>query len=347
MHRSCDLHVWYGNCQGDRERQLRRKLGIRHEGDGGRLVIDALRPPRHRGPWTRVGPRSGANVVVAVASAVGLAAFFYPLLLPSIAATTGGDRTARGEEAPIVLAAVVALCSLAILAELSDATREPVGMGGGFGTAAKTVALLGVLVALDATMRLVPSVAGASPIFALILLVGAVWGATFGFLMGALTLLVSAFLTGGLGPWLPYQMLGAGWVGMAAAWLPRLANPRARLVSIAIYGAVSGLVYGALLNLYSWPFSAPDLQQDVGLYFTPGLSLEDTVSRYARFYVVTSLGHDLFRAAGNALLLLALGGPALRVLERYRERFGWEPWVDEPEVTHRPLANRGTTDVLE
>ncbi len=306
-------------------------------------MIDALQPARRNGRGAQSKQRRRANAVIAGASAVGLAAFFYPLLLPAIAATVDDDRSARAGEAPIVLAVVVALCSLAILAELSDAAREAAGMGAGSGTAAKTVALLGVLVALDATLRLVPSVAGASPIFALILLVGAVWGATFGFLMGALTLLVSAFLTGGLGPWLPYQMLGAGWLGMAAGWLPRPASPRARVVSIAIYGAASGLVYGALLNLYSWPFSAPDLQQDVGLYFTPGLSLKETVSRYARFYLITSLGHDLFRAGGNVLLLLALGGPALRVLERYRERFGWEPWVDEPELSDRSLSTKGAT----
>jgi energy-coupling factor transport system substrate-specific component len=146
-----------------------------------------------------------------------------------------------------------------------------------------------------------------------------------------LTLLLSAFLTGGLGPWLPFQMLGAGWIGLTAGWLPRPrgeADGRRRLLVLAIFGAVWGILYGALLNLYFWPFSAPGLQSDAGLYWSPGLGFFETVSRYVRFYLVTSLGYDLFRAATNALLILTLGGPLLRTLERFRSRFTWEPWVE-------------------
>ena len=273
-----------------------------------------------RVPGTTTGsrPAYGSGWVVAVASLVGLAAFGYPFLLPAV--SPAGERSAHAADAPLVLAVVTALCLLAIVAELGDPRgwRAP--------AASKTVALLGVLVATDATLRLIPTVLGASPIFLLIILVGAVFGASFGFLMGSLTLLVSAVLTGGLGPWLPYQMLGAGWVGLTAGWLPRLKGPYARLALLAGFGAAWGFLYGALLNLFAWPFTAPGLEQDVGLYWTPGLTLAETLERYASFYLVTSLGHDLFRAAGNALLILVLGGPILRLLERFRDRFGWEPW---------------------
>jgi energy-coupling factor transport system substrate-specific component len=260
--------------------------------------------------------RLSANVVVLIASLVGLAGFFYPFLLPAVRRT--GDQGSHAGDAPLVFAAVTALCLLAIVVELSS------GMAAA--SASKTVALLGVLVATDATLRLAPSFLGASPIFLLILLVGAVYGSAFGFLMGALTILVSAFLTGGLGPWLPYQMLGAGWVGLTAGWLPRPPNPRHRLILLAGFGALWGLLFGALLNLWFWPFAAPGADTDAGLYWTPDLSLGETLIHYARFYLVTSLGFDLFRAAGNALLVLALGGPILRVLERFRSRFTWQPF---------------------
>ena len=254
--------------------------------------------------------------IVAWASLVGLLAFLYPFALPAIAAVGSAERTARAAQAPFVLAAVAAACLVAIVAALA----EP---GSGAGAASKTVALLGALVAVDAALRLLPSLLGASPIFFLIVLVGFVFGPSFGFLMGALTLLLSAFLTGGLGPWLPYQMLGAGWVGLGAGWLPRPASARVRLVLLAAYGAAVGLLYGALLNLYSWPFAAPGLAADAGLYWRPGLDLGETLARYGRFYLVTSLTHDLFRAGGNAALVLALGGPTGRLLERFRSRFGW------------------------
>jgi energy-coupling factor transport system substrate-specific component len=263
------------------------------------------------------------SAVVAIASLVGLAAYIYPFVLPALAGAPG-DR-ARASEAPLILSAVTAACLLAIVAELG----APVAAGVGSGAAAKTVALLGVLVATDATLRLAPSFLGASPIFLLIVLVGHVFGASFGFLMGALTLFLSAFLTGGLGPWLPFQMLGAGWVGLTAGWLPRPASDRARLWVLASFGALWGLLFGALLNLWSWPFTAPGLEADAGLYWSPELSLGETLSRYGRYYLTTSLGYDLFRAAGNLVLVLVLGGPLLRVLDRHQRRFGWQPWDDE------------------
>ena len=275
-------------------------------------------------PFPRSTGRAGA--ITLVASLIGLVAFFYPFLLPAVA--PADDRTAHAADAPLLFAAVAGLCLLAILADLGGAH--------GPGTA-KTVALLGVLVATDATLRLVPSVLGASPIFLLILLVGTVFGPAVGFQMGALTLLVSAFLTGGLGPYLPYQMLGAGWVGLTAGWLPRPANPRRRLWLLAAFGALWGFLYGALLNLWFWPFTAPGAAADAGLAWHPGLSAAETLLRYAKFYLVTSFGFDLFRAAGNAVLVLALGGPVLRVLDRYRSRFAWQPWEEE---IGRPMNGR-------
>ena len=92
------------------------------------------------------------------------------------------------------------------------------------------MALLASMVAIGAVARLIPSFLGASPIFLLVILGGYVFGPAFGFQLGALTLAVSAFLTGGIGPWVPYQMLGVGWVGMFAGLLPKPAQrgPAAR-----------------------------------------------------------------------------------------------------------------------
>jgi energy-coupling factor transport system substrate-specific component len=258
-----------------------------------------------------------------VASLVGLAGFLYPFVLPVISQSAGTD-TAHADDAPLLVAVVTGLAVAAVLVTLGEDQS---------GTSrSRVVALLGVLVAIDATLRLVPTVLGASPVFLLIMLVGAVFGASFGFQMGALTILLSALLTGGLGPWLPYQMLGAAWVGLTAGWLPS-GGERRRLLMLAAFGAAWGLLFGALMNLWFWPFGAPGAGEAGNLYWTPGLSMAETVERYTRFYLVTSLGFDLFRAAGNVVLVLALGGPILRLLERYRRRFSWQPWEEMDDIS--------------
>lgn len=254
---------------------------------------------------------------LALATIVGLVAFLYPFVLPGIEQVTD-DSAANATAAPLLFAGVVVVVMVVTLMSLAD---DAAGVA-----KSRTVALLGVLVAIDATLRLVPSMAGASPVFLLIMLVGAVFGPSFGFQMGALTLLLSAFVTGGIGPWLPFQMLACGWVGMTAGFLPRHASMRRRVIELAIFGAIWGLLFGALMNLYFWPFTAPGVDANSSLYWQPGLSLVETMQRYARFYVITSLVFDLFRAIGNVILVVLLGVPILKLLERYRTRFTWQPW---------------------
>jgi energy-coupling factor transport system substrate-specific component len=270
-------------------------------------------------PWL-----TPSRLLLTVASLVGLAGFLYPFVLPTITQGVATDQ-ARASEAPLLVAIVTGFAIAAALVAMSE---DQVGA-----SRSRVVALLGVLVAIDATLRLVPTVLGASPIFLLIMLVGTVFGASFGFQMGALTILLSAVLTGGIGPWLPYQMLAAAWIGLTAGWLPRGGSQTRRLVVLAVFGGVWGLLFGALMNLWFWPFGAPGAGEVGSLYWAPGLPLSETVERYARFYLVTSLGFDLFRAAGNVVLVLVLGGPILRLLERYRRRFSWQPWEEMERVT--------------
>lgn len=252
-----------------------------------------------------------------LATIVGLIAFLYPFVLPGIEQVTD-DSSANSSAAPMLFAAVVVVVLVVTLSSLAD---DAVGVD-----RSRSVALLGVLVAIDATLRLVPSVAGASPVFLLIMLVGAVFGPSMGFQMGALTLLVSAFITGGIGPWLPFQMLACGWVGMTAGFLPRHDALRRRVIDLAIFGAVWGLLFGALMNLWFWPFTAPGVDADSALYWHADLGFAETIYRYGRFYLVTSFPFDLFRAIGNVVLVLLLGAPILKLLDRYRMQFRWQPW---------------------
>jgi energy-coupling factor transport system substrate-specific component len=187
----------------------------------------------------------------------------------------------------------------------------------------RRLALLAALAAIDAGLRLslVSGIAGFSPVFFLILCAGYVFGPSYGFLAGTTCLLASAVSTGGIGPWLPYEMFAAGWVGAAAG----VARPRVTrkpgwrdIARLAAVGLVLGFAYGAATDLWDW---AGFYRGVPGLGWTPGISPLEALARFGHFYAVTSLAWDSFRAAGNVVMVVLLGPPILAALARFRERF--------------------------
>jgi len=200
------------------------------------------------------------------------------------------------------------------------------------------LALLAALAAVDAALRLtmVNGIGGFSPIFFLVLAAGYEFGPSYGFLVGSFALLVSALVTGGVGPWLPYETFAVGWVGVAAGltgrivrrvrparngWLPNRVDIGA-LVAVAI---VTGFAYGALTDIYGWVAFYRGVD-NIG--WIPGLSPGETLARYGRYYALTSVAWDAFRAAGDALVVVAFGTPVLAALGRLRARLGYEIVAD-------------------
>jgi energy-coupling factor transport system substrate-specific component len=256
---------------------------------------------------TRSTPRSLSGVILLLASALGTWAFLSPFFAPQ--QTVAIEGMAHASDAPIWFIILLGLCLLMLVTSLE--TR---------GLDAQFVAVLGILVSINATLRLIPSLAGFSAVFFLPILCGYVFGADFGFLVGALSLAVSALLTGGVGPWLPFQMFAAGWNGMVAGWLPKFPNRMPlQIIILAAWGLASGLIFGAIMNLWFWPFLAEP--GGTTLNWEQGMGLVQTLVRYGIFYVVTSLWWDAARSLGNFLLLIALGAPLLRLLRRFYERF--------------------------
>jgi energy-coupling factor transport system substrate-specific component len=190
----------------------------------------------------------------------------------------------------------------------------------------KTVALLGVLVATNTLLRPLQGPGGFSVFLILPVLCGYVFGAMFGFLMGALSVLVSALFTGGVGPWMPFQMLAVGWVGLASAALPRgimssTLDGKSEKWLLAGWGAAIGLIFGVIMNLWFWPYIVPGTGLPADQAWRPGAGLLEGVQRYIAFYIATSLAWDVWRSLGNALLIFFLGPPVLRLLKRFKQRF--------------------------
>jgi energy-coupling factor transport system substrate-specific component len=255
--------------------------------------------------------RRGA-VAVAVASLVGLAALCWPLFVHASATNT----QAHAGDAPWVMAAIIPLLLAALLGEVATG-----------GIDAKGVALLGVLGAIGAALR-IPSggAAGFEPTFFLLFPAGYVLGRHFGFLLGALTLFASALVTGGVGPWLPFQMMAAAWMGYGAGLLPRRRG-RWELVTLASYAAVACLAYGMVVDMWFWPYYAGTA---TSFSFQPGAGIGHNLTRFVAFVATTSLGFDIPRAVLNAGLILTVGRPVISALRRASRKAAFGAAVEVP-----------------
>lgn len=266
---------------------------------------------RRRTQAIRLRPRSA--VAIALTCLVGVLAFGWPLFVTPDAAS------GHNPDAPMIFALVLPFVLGVVLAEVSEG-----------GLDVKAVAMLGVLSAVGAVLRpLGAGAGGLETVFFLLVLAGRVFGAGFGFVLGASTLFASALLTAGVGPWLPYQMLAAAWVGLGAGLLPR-AHGRAEIVLLAVYGAVSALLYGVALNFSFWPFT---IQGESTLAFVPGAPVLENLQRFAVFSVTTSLGWDVGRALTNLVLIGLTGRAILGALRRASRKAAFDAPVRFEDAT--------------
>jgi len=270
-------------------------------------------------PVMAIGPRAAAALVLA--STVGLMAFAWPLLVEP------GAELAQGTDAPLVFAVLLLLVVGVVVAEVGEG-----------GLDAKALAMLGVLSALGAALRpLGAGTAGVETVFFLIVLGGRVFGPGFGFVQGAVTLFASALLTGGVGPWLPFQMLGAAWVGLGAGLLPP-ARGRFEIVLLSGWAWVSSLLYGLALNLTFWPFTIGAATQ---LSFVPGDPLLENLHRFILFTAATSLGWDVGRAVTTTILIVLVGPAVLAALRRAARRAAFDAPIRFDADTGGPARSRG------
>lgn len=270
----------------------------------------AVRRPARSGPAIQLGPRTAVTIVLA--AFLGFVAFFWPFAVSAASVP-------RGTVAPLLFGVLLLLVLAVLVAQLAEG-----------GIDAKALAMLGVLAALDAALRpLGAGTAGIETVFFLLILAGRVFGPGFGFTLGCTSLFASAIITGGVGPWLPYQMFGSAFVGLAAGFLPRCRG-RVEIALLAAYGAVSALAYGFLLNLSFWPY----FTDQASTSYVPGAALGTNVAHYLLFDGTTSLGWDTGRAITNAVCILVLGPAILAALRRAHRRARFDaPGRFEAETT--------------
>ena len=245
--------------------------------------------------------------ILGAAGSLGIWGFLRPMLRTEATVSPAGG--AQSTDAPFILVTLLALCLLVIVANLETRRMD-----------ARTIAVLGALVGINACLRLVSGPMGSSAFFILPIVCGYVFGAELGFLLATLSMLTSAVITGGAGPWLPFQMFAAGWCGMISGWLPRMSPSKAKWL-LSAWGIVASFLFGAIINLWFWPF-LPAVEPSQ--HWQPGLALQQSAIRYAVFYFASSIWWDAGRAVANAVLLFVLTEPLMKLLDRFQKRFHFE-----------------------
>ena len=228
--------------------------------------------------------------------------FCWPLLLHP------PEGFAHSADAPFVFIAVLPALIAVVLAELGER-----GIDG------KTMAMLGVCAAIGAALRpLGAGTAGVETVFFLLVLAGRVYGPGFGYVLGAVTLFGSALLTGGVGPWLPFQMMAASWVGLGAGFLPPRTRPQRDRDARRLRRAL-----GVRLRVPDEPLvlavrtSAPIRSSPT----SPAAAWRENLHRFFLYTVTTSsFGWDTGRAITNAVAIVLLGPAVLAVLRRAARR---------------------------
>lgn len=177
---------------------------------------------------------------------------------------------------------------------------------------ARELVIIAVMCALAVVARVVFIwVPHFKPIAAIVMIAGVALGSRSGFLVGAISLLVSDFVFG-QGPWTPWQMLAYGIAGFVAGFLaergviPRsdLSNRAKTLLSLA-GAAFVVVVVGPILDTCSL------------FTMVSAITPESALAIYA-----SGLPVNAVQATATAITLFILANPLLGKLERVRVKYG-------------------------
>lgn len=144
------------------------------------------------------------------------------------------------------------------------------------------------------------------PVLAMTILSGVAFGGETGFLVGAVSMLVSNMLFS-QGPWTPWQMFAMGIIGFLAGILYRKGRLSRGRISLSLFGAVCAvLLYGGIMNFSS-----------ALIWASESLNRNILLS-----YYITGFPMDCVHAAATAIFLWFLSDPMLEKLDRIKVKYG-------------------------
>lgn len=163
----------------------------------------------------------------------------------------------------------------------------------------RRMVITAVMTALSIAGRFIPFF---KPVTAITVITAIHLGGEAGFLVGALSALLSNFYFG-QGPWTPFQMLAWGMTGLIAGFL---ANPIKRHKwLLLVYGVLAGIVYSLVMDI--WTVLWYDGSFHTELYLTA---------------VITALPHTIMYSVSNFIFLWFMAKPFGEKLERIKIKYG-------------------------
>lgn len=185
----------------------------------------------------------------------------------------------------------VSIAIMALLLFASGFEKKVIG--------SRRLVIVAVMAALCIAGRFIPLF---KPITAITVITAVYLGGESGFLVGAVSALLSNFYFG-QGPWTPFQMLAWGLIGLFAGYL---ANPLKKSKALLlIYGTVSGVAYSFIMDIWT-----------VAWY---GARLEPSLYLSA---IITAIPHTVLYAVSNLIFLYFLARPFGEKLERIKVKYG-------------------------
>lgn len=144
------------------------------------------------------------------------------------------------------------------------------------------------------------------PVLALTIISGVAFGGETGFLVGAVTMLLSNMLFS-QGPWTPWQMFAMGIIGFLAGVLFKKGWLRRTRSSLAVFGAFSAvIIYGGIMNPAS-----------MFMYSSQAITIKSLLA-----YYISGLPMDLVHAFGTSLFIMFAAEPMLQKMDRIKVKYG-------------------------
>lgn len=142
------------------------------------------------------------------------------------------------------------------------------------------------------------------PITAIVIITGVSLGAESGFLVGAVTMLVSNIIFG-QGPWTPWQMFALGIIGFLSGIIFRKRKNRPNVIVLAVYGFLAAVViYGGIMNPAAAVMSHARINKATLIS-----------------YYVTGFPMDLVNGVATLIFTILLTNPMMDKIERVKKKY--------------------------